>query len=409
MRYILHCDLNNFYASVECLLDETLVGVPVCVCGRVEDRHGVVLAKNMIAKKLGIKTGMTLFEARRIVPDLVIREARHDVYLKYSKAVKDIYREYTDCVESFGIDEAWLDISAISRSWAEAEEISHQIRERVKKEIGLTISVGVSFNKVFAKLGSDMKKPDAVTVIDDQNFRRKIWALPVEELLYVGRATKRKLNDLTIKTIGDLATFDKKLLKWHLGKWGEVLHSYAVGEDSSEVKRHQDLDEIKSVGNSITYYRDIKDDEDIYALLILLAESVVSRMIDYGYSYARTITLTIITNELMHITRMETLTSPTNLSCVIAEKSMGLFKKNFCWSMGLVRGLGVSISNFTNADQVCLFDDYSKNKKLEKLERAVENLRMRFGRHALSRGIVLKEKKMEELNIRDEHTVFPKM
>ena len=282
MRYILHCDLNNFYASVECLLDETLVGVPVCVCGRVEDRHGVVLAKNMIAKKLGVKTGMTIFEARRLVPDLAIREARHDVYLKYSKAVKDIYREYTDRVESFGIDEAWLDISAISRSWAEAEEISHQIRERVKKEIGLTISVGVSFNKVFAKLGSDMKKPDAVTVIDDQNFRRKIWALPVEELLYVGRATKRKLNDLTIKTIGDLATFDKKLLKWHLGKWGEVLHSYAVGADSSEVKRWQDGDEIKSVGNSLTYYRDIKDDDDIYALLILLAESVVSRMIDYG-------------------------------------------------------------------------------------------------------------------------------
>ena len=173
MRYVLHADLNNFYASVECLSDEALVGVPVVVCGRVEDRHGVVLAKNLIAKKLGIKTGMTLLEAKRLAPDLVAREARHDVYLKYSKAVKDIYREYTDRVESFGIDEAWLDISCIARSWEEAEEISNQIRERVKREIGLTISVGVSFNKVFAKLGSDMKKPDAVTVISDSNYRQK--------------------------------------------------------------------------------------------------------------------------------------------------------------------------------------------------------------------------------------------
>ena len=409
MRYVLHADLNNFYASVECLSDEALVGVPVVVCGRVEDRHGVVLAKNLIAKKLGIKTGMTLLEAKRLAPDLVAREARHDVYLKYSKAVKDIYREYTDRVESFGIDEAWLDISCIARSWEEAEEISNQIRERVKREIGLTISVGVSFNKVFAKLGSDMKKPDAVTVISDSNYRQKVWGLPVEELLYVGRATKKKLNDLTIKTIGDLACFDVKLLKSHLGKWGEVLHDYARGADLGEVKKSCAHDEIKSVGNSLTYYRDIKDDEDVNALLLLLAESVTSRMIDYGYSYARTICLTIITNELHHITRMETIPEPTNLSCVIASKAMELFKKNFSWSMGLVRGLGVSVTNFTNADQMSLLDDYSNHKKLEKLERAVENLRMRFGRNVLKRGIVLKEKKMEELNIRDEHTVFPKM
>ena len=405
----MHADLNNFYASVECLLDETLVGVPVVVCGRVEDRHGVVLAKNMIAKKLGVKTGMTLLEAKRLAPDMAVREARHDVYLKYSKAVKDIYREYTDRVESFGIDEAWLDISLIAGSWKEAEQISNQIRERVKKEIGLTISIGVSFNKVFAKLGSDMKKPDAVTVISDQNFRQKIWGLPVEELLYVGRATKKKLNNLTVRTIGDLATFDAKLLKSHLGKWGEVLREYARGEDTSEVKKTTEHDEIKSVGNSLTYYRDIKSDEDVNALLILLSESVASRMIDYGFAYARTISLTIITNDLSHITRMETLTNPTCLSCVIAETAMDLFKKNFCWEMGLVRGLGVSVTNFTNTDQISLLDDYEKTKKLEKLEKAVENLRMRFGRRSLSRGIVLKEKKMEELNIRDEHTVFPKM
>lgn len=409
MRFVLHSDLNNFYASVECLLDESLVGVPVIVCGKQEDRHGIVLAKNMIAKKLGVKTGMTIFEAQKLAPELVMREARHDLYLKYSRAVKDIYREYTDRVESFGIDEAWLDISNIAKSFDEAEKVADKIRQRVKDEIGLTVSIGVSFNKVFAKLGSDMKKPDAVTVISTEDFKSKVWRLPVEELLYVGRATKKKLNNLTIRTIGDLACFDQKLLHSHLGKWGDVLYAYARGEDESEVKKCGNSDEIKSVGNSVTYYRDIKEDEDVYALLLLIAESVSSRMLDYGYSYARTISLTIITNSLCHIARSETLSSPTNLSSVIAEKAMELFKKNFRWSDGLVRGVGISVSNFTNAEQLSMTEDYGKTKKLEALERAVENIRCRFGRHSLNRGIVLKEKKMEMLNIRDEHTIFPKM
>ena len=404
----MHCDLNNFYASVECLLDESLVGVPVAVCGRVEDRHGVVLAKNMIAKRLGIKTGMTLYEAKRLAPDLVTREARHDMYLKYSRAVKRIYREYSDRVESFGIDEAWVDISLLASNFKMAEEIANEIRERIKKEIGLTISVGVSFNKVFAKLGSDIKKPDAVTVIDNNNYKSIVWRLPVEDLLYVGRATKNKLNNLTIKTIGNLALFDRKLLKMHLGKWGEVLHSYANGNDSAEVKKYSDEDEIKSVGNSLTYYRDISNDEDVEALLILLAESVASRMVDYGFMYARTISLVVTTNMLTTFSRMVTIESPTHLSNEIAGQAMKLFKKHFDWSTGLVRGLGITVSNFTNTEQIEMGEDYAKRKKLEKLEDAVENLRRRFGRNSVNRGIVLKEKKMEELNIKEGHVVHPK-
>jgi len=408
MRFILHSDLNNFYASVECLLDETLVGVPVVVCGKIEDRHGIVLAKNMIAKQYGIKTGMTLIEAERLVPNLQKRVARHDIYIKYSRLVKKIYKEYTDRVESFGVDEAWLDISHLAKNFEQAKNISNEIRERVKREIGLTVSIGVSFNKVFAKLGSDLKKPDAVTVIDYDNYKKLVWKLPVEELLYVGKSTKKKLNNLTIKTIGDLALINKKLLINHLGKWGEVLHSYANGEDVDEVKKYADQDEIKSIGNSLTYYRDIKEDDDIHALLLLLSESVVSRMIEYGYSYAKTITLTIITNTLNHIVRMTTLIEPTRLATDVANTAMDLFKKNFKWSDGLVRGLGVSVSHFTNIDQVCLTNDYVRRKKLEKLETAVENLRKRFGRNSLNRGIVLKEKKMEELNIRDDHVIHPK-
>ena len=408
MRYILHCDLNNFYASVECLLDESLQGKPVVVCGKVEDRHGIVLAKNMIAKKLGIKTGMPLFEARKLAPNLETCDARHDVYLKYSRMVKNIYREYSDRVESFGIDEAWVDISKISRSFYEAYALAEEIRNRVKNEIGLTISIGVSFNKVFAKLGSDIKKPDAVTVIDNYNYRDVVWGLPVEDLLYVGRSTKNKLNNLTIKTIGDLANFDLKLLIIHLGKWGEVLHSFARGEDTAEVKKCSEFDEIKSVGNSLTYYRDITNDEDVETLLILLSESVVARMLEYGYEYARTVSLVVTTNNLTSFSRMITMDEPTHLSSEIAGFAMELFKKHFNWSSGLVRGLGVSVSNFTNTEQVSLTESYQRRKKLEKLEEAVENVRRRFGRNSVNRGIVLKEKRMEELNIKEGHVVHPK-
>lgn len=408
MRYILHSDLNNFYASVECLLDESLKGFPVVVCGRIEDRHGVVLAKNMLAKHYGVKTGMTLLEAKRLAPDLKTCECRHDIYIKYSKAVKKIYREYTDRVESFGIDEAWLDISLIANSFSKAQEIANEIRERVKIEIGLTVSIGVSFNKVFAKLGSDLKKPDAVTVIDNDNYKSLVWPLPVEELLYVGKSTKNKLNNLTIKTIGDLALFDKKLLVSHLGKWGEVLYYYARGEDFGEVKLCYQEDEIKSVGNSLTYYRDLTNNEDIEALFLLLAESVVSRMKDYGFTYARTISMSVTTNALETFSRMVTLSCPTNIATEIAEQAMKLFTKHFSWSLGLVRGLGLCVSHFTSVEQISLDNSYTKRKKLEKLEDAVENIRKRFGRNSVNRGIVLKEKKMEELNIRDDHVVHPK-
>ena len=199
MRKILHADLNGFFASVECLLDNTLEGKPVAVTGSVSDRHGVVLAKNQIAKKLGITTGMTAYQAKKLVPDIVFRETHHDLYIKYSRAVKAIYFEYTDFVESFGIDEAWLDITNCRKHGGDAYKIADEIRIRVKEEIGLTISIGISFNKVFAKLGSDLKKPDAITEIPYEGFEKIIYKLPVENLLYVGRATKRKLNNLTQK------------------------------------------------------------------------------------------------------------------------------------------------------------------------------------------------------------------
>ena len=402
MRKILHADLNGFFASVECLLDNTLEGKPVAVTGSVSDRHGVVLAKNQIAKKLGITTGMTAYQAKKLVPDIVFRETHHDLYIKYSRAVKAIYFEYTDFVESFGIDEAWLDITNCRKHGGDAYKIADEIRIRVKEEIGLTISIGISFNKVFAKLGSDLKKPDAITEIPYEGFEKIIYKLPVENLLYVGRATKRKLNNLTIKTIGDLARFDENILVKHLGKWGGVLHSYALGKDNSEVKKYLEKEDYKSIGNSLTFYRDLENDLDVETLLLLLAESVCSRMTDYGYKYARTVTLTITNNLLSTTVRMAKLQHPTNVSTDVAELAFKLFKDNYSWQVN-VRGLGVSISDFTNADQISFDTSVEEQIKKENLEQTIENLRYRFGRSAINRAVVLREKKFAELDIKEGH------
>lgn len=404
MRKILHVDLNSFYASVECLLDDKLIGKPVAVSGSVSERHGVILAKNELAKKAGIKTGMTTFEAKRILPELVVCETHFDKYIKYSRAVKSLFYEYTDQVESFGIDEAWLDVTHSKACNGDALKIADEIRNRVKSEIGLTVSIGVSFNKVFAKLGSDMKKPDAITVISENDYQKKIYNLPVENLLYVGRATKKKLNKLTIKTIGDLARFDEKILTQHLGKIGGMLKNYAMGLDNSPVKKFDESDEYKSVGNSLTFYRDLESNLDVETLLILLAESVCSRMSDYGFKYARTITLVITDNLLSSTIRMAKFEHPTNLPSDVSEKAMDMFRKNFNWT-NRVRGLGISLSDFTNEDQLAFDFDVEVHQKKENLEKTVENIRQRFGRSAISRAVVLREDKFQELDIKYGHSL----
>ena len=402
MRTILHSDLNNFYASVECLLNPELNGFPVAVCGRQEERHGIVLAKNMQAKQMGVKTGMVIFEAKKLCPDIKCVVARHDLYLKYSRAVRKIYLEYTDQVEPFGIDEAWLDVTNSPKCGGDGYLIAEEIRRRIKEEIGLTVSIGVSFNKVFAKLGSDIKKPDAVTIINKDNFKKIVWKLPASDLLYVGRATKEKLQKLTIKTIGELAVFDKKILINKLGKWGEVLQSYAKGLDQDPVRAYEDRAEIKSVGNSLTYYRDIKTDDDVYALLLLLAESVSYRMKKDGFKFARTVTLTITTNDLKSKTRMTKVESPTNLSQEIADAAFDLFKKNFSWTDGLIRGLGVSVSDFTDREQLNIYGLDPKREKMKKLEELVENMRDRFGRSVINKGIVYADEHMLDLDIKGD-------
>lgn len=394
MRRILHSDLNNFYASCECLFHPEYEGLPLVVCGKVEDRHGVVLAKNLIAKQAGIKTGMTVYECKKIFPNLITVVANHELYTEYSKKVKNLYKEYTDRIESFGIDEAWLDISAIAKDFNEAEKIANEIRVRVKYEIGLTVSVGVSFNKVFAKLGSDMKKPDAVTTITPQNYKQLIWKLPVQELLYVGKSTNKKLNGLGISTIGGLANFDVSILKSKLGKTGEKLWSYANGLDYEEVKKYTYEEDAKSVGNSLTFYRDLFDIEEVEMLFYYLAESVSERMKSGNLMYAKTLHISVVDKELERYAFQCQLPVSTSASNILAETAIDLFKQHIDVKIG-IRGVGLSVSNFLNSEQLSLGEEQESKEKFVVLDKTMEQLRGRFGKSIIHRALTMKDGKLQ--------------
>lgn len=398
MAVIFHSDLNNFYASCECLVHPELNGKPVVVCGKIEDRHGIVLAKNNLAKGLGVKTGMTLFEAEKLAPKLQKVVANHNLYLKYSKLVKKIYYEYTDRVESFGIDEAWLDVTESVKLFGGAEKLANEIRERIKNEIGLTVSIGVSFNKIFAKLGSDLKKPDAVTIISKENYKDIVWKLPINALLYVGKKTEKKLNSLGIWTIGAIAKFDEKILKAKLGKWGEMLYAYANGFDNSPVLKSDEIADMKSVGNSVTYYRDLDKKEDIDALLYVIAESVSFRMKKHNVGKAKTMCLSLVDENLEHLGKRVPFSIPTNLSSVIAKTAIECFEKYFS-HIQRVRGLGISVSNFVTEEQMLISSEQNQLEKLQKLDSTIEDIRRRFGRRSVSRALTIVDKRMQDIEI----------
>lgn len=281
-RVILHIDMNNFYASVETLYDPSLKDIPMAVGGDKERRHGIVLAKNMLAKAKGVKTAEALWEAERKCPGIKFVPPHFERYAKYSRLAKEIYMQYTDMVESFGLDECWLDVTGSRRLFGSGREIAEEIRARVKDELGLTVSIGVSFNKIFAKLGSDYKKPDAVTEFTRENFKELVWPLPAADLLFVGKSTQEALRKYGIYTIGDAAKADRKLLKRLFGKAGEQLSMYANGEDRSPVRRVNEHEEVKSIGNSTTAVHDLKDDGEIRAELYMLSESVAQRLREKG-------------------------------------------------------------------------------------------------------------------------------
>ena len=407
MRTILHSDLNNFYASVECRRRPELAGKPVIVCGSKEDRHGIVLAKNMLAKSCGVRTGDVIWEAKRKCPGVVEIPADFPEYLRFSKKVRRIYERYTDRVEAFGIDECWLDVTESLSLFGSGREIAEEIRNSVKSELGVTVSVGVSYNKIFAKLASDLKKPDAVTVISAENYRDIVWSLPAEELLYVGKATKRKLNGVGIYTIGDIARAEESFLLRRLGKWGSYLWRFANGLDDTEVVRVGEEENVKSIGNSLTNYRDLENEEEVFTLIWLLADSVAMRLRESGLGRARTVHLWVRDAKLSDFGRQARLPRASRSGSEIGAFACKLFSESYPWREK-VRGVGVSVSGFERGnEQLDLFSDFGREEKSERLDETLDRIRKKYGNNIIQRAVIKKDKRLSELDVKGEHVVHP--
>ena len=405
-RTILHSDLNGFYASVECLYRPDLRGKPVVVAGEVEKRHGIILAKNEAAKRYKIKTGDAIWQAQQKCPHVVCLPPDYAKYLRFSRLARAIYSDYTDQIESFGIDEAWLDVTGSTHLFGDGKEIADTIRSRIRNELGITASVGVSWNKIFAKLGSDMKKPDATTIITRDNFREAVWPLSVEELLYVGRSTRAKLNNRGIMTIGDLARQETSYLRSLLGVWGETLWTFSNGLDESLVRRNGEESYIKSVGNSTTTPRDLANIEDVKMIAYVLSESVAMRLRRHGFK-CKTVSIYVRDSELISFERQMKLPQPTFISGSIASKALELFQQHYFWNKP-IRSLGVRGSDLVTADknvQLDLFDNGDAKK--EALERSVDRLRERFGPYCVQRLIMLQDPHLTGFNPKDEHVIHP--
>ena len=402
-RIILYSDLNNFFASVEIALNPDLAGKPLIVCGDPKQRHGIVLAKNEEAKKFGIKTAETVYSALRKCPDVQMVGAHHHEYKRYSQMVVDIYKRYTDCVEECSIDECALDVTESTFLFGSGREIAEKIRQEVKAELGVTVSIGVSFNKVFAKLASELKKPDAVTEITRENYKEVVWKLPVAELLFVGKSTEEALRKIGVRTIGDLARADEGILSKHLGKRGRQLRVYALGEDKEPVKAIKGKTDLKSIGNSTTLPQDIQDREEVKRWFYALAESVSSRLRDADVGRANTVHIVVRDSELKFFS-WQTKVQPTALCGDIAKAAFELFCKQYPFGKK-VRLLGITVSGFDyNIEQLdldgLLSGSTASYETKERAENAVAMLREKYGYASLQRGVFLEDDKLNGLDIR---------
>lgn len=386
-RVILHCDLNNFFASVSLLFNPTLRSVPVAVCGDKEQRHGIVLAKNEAAKRCGVKTAEAIFEARAKCPELVILPPMMDKYKEYSEKAHRIYEEYTDMIEPFGIDECWLDVTGSRLLFGSGEEIADKIRREIKQKLGITVSIGVSFNKVFAKLGSDMKKPDGITVISRENFREKIWRLPISDLLFVGRKTTDRLRSCGICTIGDAAVCSDEMLERLLGKNGLELKLYALGEDNSPVSRQHEKATPKSIGRSVTRQQDFKTPDEIWGMFLSLAREISDSLREQGL-YAGGVQVHIRNAALSVKEFSRSYPDSVNGAKIIAERGMELLNEHFGFTEPL-RSVGlraINLRGYQTAIQEDIFGDSEKRETEEKIESSIYELRKKFGSTSITRA-----------------------
>ena len=422
-RTILHSDCNCFYASVELLRHPELRGKPVAVGGDPQARHGIVLTADYTAKRRGVKTGMALWQARQVCPDIIFLPPRMDLYLRFSRMAQEIYAEYTDKREPYGIDESWLDVTDSVSLKGDGYHIAQEISNRMKKELGITVSVGVSFNKIFAKLGSDYKKPDAITTMNKDEYRDKAWPLPVSDLLYVGSATNNKLRGIGIRTIGDLARTEETLLVRKLGKMGSILWSFANGYDDSPVKLENTSAPIKSVGNSTTTPKDMETDEDVKIVLYILAESVAARLRENGFR-CRTVEISIRDKDLFHFSKQVKLQNASNITREIAEAGYKLYKESYRLPVDEqelknsrpefyqkpLRSIGIRGTDLVTDyfwEQLDMFMDPQAREKQMKVDAAVDTIRKRFGFYSIQRGLMYQDRILSACDAKSDHTVHP--
>ena len=397
-----------FYAAVEMQRRPELRDKPVAVCGSQEERHGIVLTANYLAKPRGVKTGQAIWQAKQCCPELVILPPDMGEYIRISRYAREIYEDFTDQVEPFGLDESWLDVTGSVGLCGSPMTIAREISRRVKFELGITVSIGVANNKITAKLGSDYKKPDAITRIEADNYKEIVYPLPVEDLLYVGSATSRKLRAVGISTIGRLAECPVDVLTRRLGKMGTILHMFANGRDVSPVQRSDHIPNVKSVGNSATTPRDLVNNEDIHLMLFLLAESVAARMRELA-SKCTVVEVYIRDTELCSFSRQRKLQNPTCSSNEIAQVAFDLFRRNYRWEHP-VRSLGVRGAGLVEAGagvQLSLYEDDIKRDKWERIDMAVDGLRQRYGYMSVRRALMMADPLLGAINPKDGHTVHP--
>lgn len=382
----MHCDCNSYFASVECINRPELKSVPMAVCGDPKNRHGIILAKNEPAKAYGVQTAETIWQAKKKCPNLTLITPHHNLYSEYSKKINEVYACYTDQVEAFSVDESWLDVTGSRHLFGTGKQIADALRARVEQEFGLTISVGVSYNKIFAKMGSDYKKPNATTVITRENYQALLWPLPARDLFFVGRAAAGALDARGIRTIGDIAAAGKERMKAYLGRMGVTIWEYASGLDSSPVRKIGNTVPPKSVGNSITFARDLSGIEDIRSGLLMLTDQVGTRLRAQRL-YGTTVQVMIKDPSLSTISRQRKLPAPSNSTKELFEAALAIVTD--AWPINApIRMLSVTAANLTDncAMQTNLFADPEQTQRRAKLDSAVDSIRARYGQHAVAFG-----------------------
>lgn len=407
-RVILHSDINHCYAQIEEMRQPELRDIPMAVGGHEEERHGIILAKNDLAKEYQIKTGESLREALAKCPQLTILPPDYEAYLYYTEKVKDIYREYSDQVESFGLDEAWIDLSSSLSLFGEGMEVARTIQQRVWEELGLTISIGVSYNKIFAKLGSDRVKRMGLVEITKENYKDTVWPLAVEELFYVGRATKKKLEYFGIETIGQLASLSREWMRDRFGKMGELIWWFANGEDVSEVALTGTQAPVKSVGNAITAVKDITTYEEAKIVYYVLVESVASRLREQGLR-GSVIAVSLRSKELKWFSRQRKIEQATNIAAEIMPVVLSLLKEHYDFSLPL-RTIGVTVSKLepdSPFTQMNLFVSEEERHRMKVLEETMDNIRDRFGFEKVKRCAMLLDTSLTDFNPKQDHVIHP--